>query len=95
MAITRKDIEHIAVLARLDMSGESFDRLAEDMQNIVGMVDQLQSLDLGDITDVINTERKNALREDAPVQEYTPEELVKPNAPDFQAGGVAVPRVVE
>ncbi|MGN0994129.1 MAG: Asp-tRNA(Asn)/Glu-tRNA(Gln) amidotransferase subunit GatC [Butyricicoccus sp.] len=95
MAITRKDIEHIAVLARLDMSGESFDRLAEDMQNIVGMVDQLQSLDLGDITDVINTERKNALREDVPVQEYTPEELVKPNAPDFQAGGVAVPRVVE
>lgn len=95
MAITRKDIEHIAVLARLDMSGESFDRLAEDMQNIVGMVDQLQSLDLGDITDVINTERKNALREDAPVQEYTPEELIKPNAPDFQAGGVAVPRVVE
>ena len=95
MAITRKDIEHIAVLARLDMSGESFDRLAEDIQNIVGMVDQLQSLDLGDITDVINTERKNALREDVPVQEYTPEELVKPNAPDFQAGGVAVPRVVE
>ncbi len=95
MAITRKDIEHIAVLARLDMSGESFDHLADDMQNIVGMVDQLQSLDLGDITDVINTERKNALREDVAVQEYTPEELVKPNAPDFQAGGVAVPRVVE
>lgn len=95
MAITRKDIEHIAVLARLDMSGESFDRLAEDMQHIVGMVDQLQSLDLGDITDVINTERKNALREDVPMKEYTPETLVKPNAPDFQAGGVAVPRVVE
>ena len=95
MAITRKDIEHIAVLARLDMSGEIFDRLAGDMQNIVGMVDKLQSLDLGDITDIINTERKNALREDIPVQEYTPEELVKPNAPDFRAGGVAVPRVVE
>ena len=95
MAITRKDIEHIAVLARLDMSGESFDRLAEDMQNIVGMVDQLQSLNLGDITDVINTEHKNALREDIPMKEYTPEELVQPNAPDFQAGGVAVPRVVE
>ena len=95
MAITRQEMEHIAVLARLDIAGESFDRLADDMQNIVGMVDKLQQLDLGDITDVINTERKNALREDVPVQEYTPEELVKPNAPDFQAGGVAVPRVVE
>lgn len=95
MAITRKEIEHIAALARLDISGESFERLAEDMQNIVGMVDQLQSLDLGDITDVINTERKNALREDVPVQKYTAETLVKPNAPAFAAGGVVVPRVVE
>jgi aspartyl-tRNA(Asn)/glutamyl-tRNA(Gln) amidotransferase subunit C len=95
MAITRKEIEHIAALAHLDVSGENFERLAEDMQNIVGMVDQLQNLDLGEITDVINTERKNALREDVPVQEYTPAELVAPNAPDFRAGGVAVPRVVE
>ena len=95
MAITRQEIEHIAALARLEMSGESFDRLAADMQGIVGMVDKLQQLDLGDITDVINTERKNALREDVVVQEYTPEELIAPNAPDFQAGGVAVPRVVE
>lgn len=63
MAITRQEIEHIAVLARLEMSGERFDHLAGDMQNIVGMVDKLQQLDLGDITDVINTERKNALRE--------------------------------
>lgn len=95
MAISRKEIEHIAVLARLDSSGGIFDRLAEDMQGIVQMVDKLAELDLGDVTDVINTERKNAFHEDVVVQEYTPDELVRPNAPDFQAGGVAVPRVVE
>ena len=95
MAITRQEIEHIAVLARLDMSGEHFDHLADDMQGIVGMVDKLAELDLGDITDVINTERKNAFHEDVVIQEYTPDELIEPNAPDFQAGGVAVPRVVE
>ena len=53
------------------------------------------SLDLGDITDVINTERKNAFHEDEVIQEFTPDELIEPNAPDFQCGGVAVPRVVE
>lgn len=95
MAISRKEIEHIAVLARLDSNGGVFDRLAEDMQGIVGMVDKLADLDLGDITDVIDTERKNAFHEDEVIQEFTPEELVAPNAPDFQAGGVAVPRVVE
>ena len=95
MAIERKEVEHIAQLARLDIGGENFDRLAQDMQGIVAMVDQLQQLDLGDITDVIDTERKNAFREDVVVQDYTPDELIEPNAPDFQAGGVAVPRVVE
>lgn len=95
MAIERKEIEHIASLARLDISGTHFERLAEDMHGIVAMVDQLQKLDLGDVTDVIDTERKNAFREDVAVQEYTPDQLIQLNAPDFQAGGVAVPRVVE
>lgn len=95
MAISRQEIEHIASLARLDATSGSFDRLAEDMQNIVSMVDKLAELDLGDITDVINTDRKNAFHEDVVIQEYTPDQLIEPNAPDFQAGGVAVPRVVE
>lgn len=95
MAIERKEIEHIASLARLDISGAGFDRLAEDMQGIVAMVDQLQQLDLDDVTDVIDTERKNAFHEDTVIQEYQPEQLIEPNAPDFQEGGVAVPRVVE
>jgi len=95
MSISRKEIAHIASLARLDVAGDAFDRLAEDMQEIVGMVDRLAELDLGDITDVINTERKNAFHADVVIQAYTPEQLIEPNAPDFQAGGVAVPRVVE
>ena len=41
MAISRKEIEHIASLARLDSTGGIFDRLADDMQGIVGMVDKL------------------------------------------------------
>ena len=90
MAISRKEIEHIASLARLDSTGGIFDRLADDMQGIVAMVDKLAELDLGDIT-----ERKNAFHEDEVIQEYTPDKLIEPNAPDFQCGGVAVPRVVE
>lgn len=95
LAISRQEIEHIAVLARLDSTGGVFDRLAEDMQGIVGMVDKLQELQLDDINDVINTENKNAFHEDVPFTDYTPEQLIAPNAPAFEAGGVAVPRVVE
>ncbi len=95
MAIERKEIEHIAALARLDIGDANFDHLAADMQGIVAMVDQLQKLDLGDITDQIDAERKNAFRADVVEQAFTPDTLIAPNAPDFQAGGVAVPRVVE
>lgn len=95
MAIEREEIEHIASLARLDISGAHFERLTEDMQGIVAMVDQLQKLELGDVPEGINVERKNAFREDVAKQEYTPDELLRINAPDFRAGGVVVPRVVE
>lgn len=95
MAITREEIEHIAKLARLDANGGIFDKLAEDMQGIVAMVDELAGLELGDITDVIDTERKNALRQDTPQPDSDPETLLRPNAPSFEAGGVSVPRVVE
>lgn len=49
------------------------------------MVDKLAELDLGDITDVINTERKNAFHEDEVIQEFTPDELIEPNAPTSSA----------
>ena len=94
MAITRENVEYIAKLARLDPNGESFDKIAEDMQGIVAMVDQLQELDLGDITDVIDTERKNAMREDVPIASDDKDEILA-NAPSVECGGVSVPRVVE
>ena len=94
MAITRENVEYIAKLARLDPAGEGFEKIAEDMQGIVEMVDQLQELDLGDITDVINTERKNAMREDVVGKSYDKAAILA-NAPCVECGGVSVPRVVE
>ena len=94
MAITRENVEYIANLARLDPKGKGLDKIAEDMQEIVAMVDQLQELDLGDITDCIDTERKNAMREDEVVPSYDKEEILA-NAPSVACGGVSVPRVVE
>ncbi len=95
MAVTVKEIEHIAKLARLDSAGGKFDKLAADMQGFVEMVDKLQELDLGSITDAINTEYKNALREDTVVNVSDPDKLIRANAPEFEAGGVSVPKVVE
>ncbi len=95
MTISSKEIEHIASLAHLDIHNAGFERLAQDMQEIVSMVNQLQQLDLDTVTDTMETHHKNVFREDIAVLEYTPDQLIEPNAPDFRAGGIVVPRVVE
>ena len=60
----------------------------------VEYIANLARLDLGDITDCIDTERKNAMREDEVVPSYDKEEILA-NAPSVACGGVSVPRVVE
>ena len=94
MKVTKQDIERIAKLARLDSTAGSFDKLAEDMQGIIEMVDKLESLDLGDISDIINTDKKNALRQ-AVTEPCIDREKILQNAPESEAGGISVPKVVE
>ncbi len=94
MKVTKADIEHVAKLARLDSSASTFDKLATEMQGIIEMVDKLENLDLGDISDVINTETKNALRQDV-VGQCIDREKILANAPESEANGISVPRVVE
>ncbi|MCX7614858.1 MAG: Asp-tRNA(Asn)/Glu-tRNA(Gln) amidotransferase subunit GatC [Clostridiales bacterium] len=94
MAITKKEIEHVARLARLDSSGGIFDSLSSDMQSIVAMVDKLQELDLSAISDTVDLTRVNALREDE-VQESSPREKILKNAPSKESGGISVPKIVE
>lgn len=95
MTIKTKDIEHVASLAHLDVNNAGFERLAQDMQEIVAMVNQLQQLDLDLTANTMDINHKNAFREDIAMLEYTPDQLIEPNAPDFRAGGIVVPRVVE
>ena len=94
MAITKKEIEHVARLARLDSSGGVFDSLSEDLQTIVTMVDRLQELDLSRIQDTVDLSRKNALREDEARESFPREKILK-NAPAQESGGISVPKIVE
>ncbi len=94
MAITKKEIEHVARLARLDSSGGVFDSLSADMQSIVKMVDTLQELSLNASEDSVDLSRKNAFREDE-VKDSFPREKILQNAPTQEAGGISVPKIVE
>ncbi|MBQ6058802.1 MAG: Asp-tRNA(Asn)/Glu-tRNA(Gln) amidotransferase subunit GatC [Clostridia bacterium] len=93
MKITHDEIRHIARLARIEIPEDQFDKLAQDMENIVDMVAQLQQVDLSDM-ELNLSAQCNIFREDEPMPSM-PREAVLQNAPAKEAGCVLVPRVME
>lgn len=66
MAIGRKEVEHIAVLARLSLGEEEKQRLERDLNAILGYVEKLNSLDTHGIEPTSHTlEITNAFRDDS------------------------------
>ena len=50
MALTKKDIEHIARLARLELTEEEKTRFASQLSSILDYVGQLQNVDTSGVT---------------------------------------------
>jgi len=95
MTLTRQEVEHIAALARLDLSEEEKDRYREQLSAILDYVDQLQELETGGIEPVSSVQpRRSRLREDQP-DKGLPVEDVLDNAPDAEEGQFRVPPVLE
>ena len=95
MSVTNEQVRHIAKLARIAMSDEEIERLAPELNNILGWIEQLGEVDTDGVeplTAVI--EQKLRLREDA-VTDGDIRDDVLANAPDAQHGFFAVPKVIE
>ena len=95
MSVTNEQVRHIARLARIAMSDEEIERLAPELNNILGWVEQLAEVNTDGIeplTAVID--QKLRLREDV-VTDGDCREDVLANAPDAQHGFFAVPKVIE
>ena len=95
MSVSPEQVRHIAKLARIAMSDEEIERLAPELYNILGWVEQLGEVDTDGVeplTAVID--QKLRLREDA-VTDGDIRDDVLANAPDAQHGFFAVPKVIE
>ncbi len=95
MPVSTQQVRHIAKLARIAMSSEEIERLAPELNNILGWVEQLAEVNTDGVeplTAVID--QKLRLREDV-VTEGDIRDLVLANAPEAQHGFFAVPKVIE
>ena len=95
MGLTFEEVEHIALLARLDLSLEEKQRYQQQLSDILEYVAQLQKLDTKNIVSTSNHLSPRArLRADIPKEGLSQERALE-NAPDFEADQFKVPPVLE
>jgi aspartyl-tRNA(Asn)/glutamyl-tRNA(Gln) amidotransferase subunit C len=95
MAVTLKDVDKIATLAKLKFSDTEKEKLQKDLNKILEYIDQLNELDLEGVEPLENiNETENVLRKDEVYNWLTTEEALK-NAPSKTGKFFKVPKVLD
>lgn len=95
MPISRHEVEHIARLARLELSEDEIVRFERQLSDILDYAARLGELDTRSIPPTATVlPLKSVLREDEPQPTLEREQLLK-NAPRAQDGQFRVPPVLE
>ena len=82
MAITRDEVQHVARLARLELTDDEVTRFQEQLSAILDAVSKVSELDLADVPPTLHPlDVANSWAEDEPRPCLTPEEAFA-NAPD-------------
>lgn len=92
MAISEKQVRHVAMLARLGLTDEQVDSLGVELNDILRQVDRISELDLSDVEPTAHA---------VPVTNVTRQDVVRPclsredallNAPQQQDGAFLIPK---
>ena len=91
--ITIKDVEHVAKLARLELTEEEKEKFTGQLGAVLEYVNQMNEVDTSDVEPMAHAiDFSNVMREDKVVYEQTKEELMK-NAPYEEDGFFRVPKI--
>ena len=95
MALERSDVEKIAHLARLGLSEADDPPTTETLNNILGLIDQMQAVDTSGVEPLAHPlEATQRLRPDA-VTETDHRDAYQTIAPAVEEGLYLVPKVIE
>ena len=94
--VSREVVEHVALLARLELSDAEVGRLQVEMGRILEHAERLQEIDTTDIEGTSHVlPITNVYRANDEVGESLPPEEAVANAPDSSENLFRVPRIVE
>jgi aspartyl-tRNA(Asn)/glutamyl-tRNA(Gln) amidotransferase subunit C len=95
MAIDRAAVDHVARLARLDLSDEERERMRVELSHILEHAERIQALDLDAIEATSHSiPLKNVMRKDEVKPSLTHQDALR-NAPAEEDGRFKVPRIIE
>lgn len=95
MALTREEVEHVAWLARLELSEEEIVRFQEQLSAILEYARMLEHIDISQVPPTATVlPMRNVMREDD-VRPSLPRDVVLANAPEKESGYFRVPPVLE
>jgi aspartyl-tRNA(Asn)/glutamyl-tRNA(Gln) amidotransferase subunit C len=94
MALTVKEVEHVALLARLSLSDDEKAKFGEQLSSILEYADTLNALDTDDVEPLTHIVPVfNVFRADVVKPSMPREEMLK-NAPLAEEGQYKVPKIM-
>ena len=94
MKISKKEVLHVANLARLDLDDDEIERFSKQIGTVLEYIDALNQVDTSDVTSTFNaTFITNAFREDSDAGHMDRDQILS-NAPDRDDEFFLVPKVI-
>ena len=94
MSLSEQDVRHVAMLARLALTDAEVEAMRDDLNSILGHIDEIQRLDLQSVPPMAHaTQVVNVAREDIVRPSFTQEVAIS-NAPQSEGGAFVIPQIV-
>lgn len=94
MALSRADVEKVALLARLRLSDAELETMTGQLAQIVGYVDQLSAVNTDGVEPMAHAVEVSNVFADDRVEPSLPREIALANAPRHNGRGYLVPAVL-
>lgn len=95
MSIDESTAARVAKLARIKVEPAALPALAQEFNNILGFIEQLNEVDVDGVEPMTSVTPQVLKRRADEVTDGNQQEAVLANAPDAREGFFAVPKVVE
>ena len=95
MSIDESTAARVAKLARIKVEPDALPALAQEFNNILGFIEQLNEVDINGVEPMTSVTPMQLKRREDVVTDGNMQDKILSNAPDAREGFFAVPKVVE